>query len=295
MLSTVFKKTSGVVIRWSFLLFFIGLTIVVWYIVWQETPQGILEVYFLAVGQGDAILIKGPSGGKILLDAGPNDNIINELSNVLPFYDRTIDLLIASHPDLDHIGGFQAVIDRFLIGAFMEPGIEVEKTVWRRLTETLNQESIERVTARRGMKIHLGEAVINIFFPDRDVSSVDPNDGSIVAKLDYGETSYLFMGDAPKKIEQYLILLEAGDLQSDVLKVGHHGSRTSTSIGFVALVNPDYAVIQAGLDNRYGHPHREVVSILENIGAKILETAELGTINIVSDGWQINCLNCSNF
>ncbi len=293
MLFSFFGKISGIKIRWSFLLFLILAVIVVWYIVWQETPRGILEVYFLSVGQGDAILIKGPTGGKILLDAGPGDSVIGELSKVLPFYDRTIDLLIVSHPDLDHIGGFPSVMERFLIGALVDPGIEVETTAWQRLTEILNQESIKRIIARRGMKIYLGQAELDILFPDRDVSDVNPNDGSIVARLNYGETNYLFMGDASEKIEKYLIFLDGKNLKADVLKVGHHGSKTGTAIEFASLVSPRYAIIQAGLDNRYGHPHEEVISTLKKIKAEILETAKLGTINIASDGWQVNCLNCS--
>lgn len=295
MIFSIFKKASGTKIRWFFLLFLILITIAVWYVVGQETPRGILEVHFLAVGQGDAILIKGPSGGKILLDAGPDNKVIDELSSILPFYDRTIDLLIASHPDLDHIGGFSEIIERFFIGAFIDPGIEAETTAWFHLNKVLNKNSIERITACRGMKIYLGDAEIDILFPDRDVSNVDPNDGSIVAKLSYGQTAYLFMGDASQRIEKYLIFLDGKSLQANVLKVGHHGSKTSTSAEFTALVNPDYVVIQAGLNNRYGHPHDEVISILEKLGIKTLETAKLGTINIASDGWQINCLNCPSF
>ena len=129
---------------------------------------------------------------------------------------------------------------------------------------------------------------LNILFPDRDNEDWETNTASIVTKLTYGDTSFLLTGDSPIAIEKYLSMIDGKNLKSDVLKAGHHGSRTSTSESFASLVSPEYAVISAGKDNRYGHPHKEVLDILEKIKATILKTYELGTISFSSDGEKIN-------
>jgi competence protein ComEC len=244
-----------------------------------------LSVFFLDVGQGDAILIKAPGGNKMLIDAGPDRAVLKGLSSSIPFYDRNIEMILATHPDADHIGGFPAVLERYEVKSVIEPGTSSDTRIFESFEKALEYERAERIIARRGMEVDLGGgAVLTILFPDRDVSGVDSNDASVVGKLQFGETSFLLTGDAPIKIEEYLVSIDGENLKSDVLKAGHHGSKTSTSEIFVNAVSPEYVIISAGKDNKYGHPHQEALETLKSSQAKILSTYELDTILIKSDG-----------
>ena len=142
--------------------------------------------------------------------------------------------------------------------------------------------------ARRGMRVELGGgAYLDILFPDRDTDGFETNTASVVAKLTYGTTSFLFTGDSPKAIEEYLATLDGAALDVDVLKIGHHGSKTSTSDQLIGFASPAYAVLSAGKDNRYGHPHQEVLERLARFGVEPLGTYERGTIVFESDGREV--------
>src|SRR3989338_11171414 len=270
--------------------FFVLLTVAVffiWYVVFVESRQK-LTVAFLDVGQGDAILIDTPGDQQILIDGGLNKQVLAELSKVMPFYDRSIDVVIATHPDQDHISGLLDVLERYEVDFVMEPGVESETTVYKEFEKLVEEKQIKKILARRGMKLVLDDdAYLLILFPDRDVSKMDTNDASIVAKLVYGNTSFLFPGDSPKKIEGYLVSIDKENLDVDVLKAGHHGSKTSSSESFIGYASPEYAIISAGKNNRYGHPHQEVMDILEKFGVKTLRTDLLGSIIMKSDGESI--------
>jgi competence protein ComEC len=265
--------------------------VLVWINVSARASTGELKVHFLDVGQGDAILIESPNRGRVLIDGGRNRRVLSELGKVLSFADRRIDVLIATHPDADHIGGFPEVITRYDVGLFMESALLVENSLNNLLRERLDYKKIDKLQAMRGQVINFGDgARLTILFPDRDVSNWNPNDASIVARLDYGEISFLFTGDAGIKTENILISLDRNlpadrrVLDTDVLQAGHHGSRTSTSLTFAQTVMPEYAVISAGKNNSYGHPHQEVINNLEQVGAVIKSTAQSGTITFKTDG-----------
>ena len=259
----------------------------IWNIV-RSSDSSELRVYFLDVGQGDAIFIKSPSGNKMLIDAGASTAALNELSKILPFNEKKIEVILQTHPDKDHVGGFIPILDRFAVDFIIESGVKADTRVFNDLEILSENSSAKRIIAQRGMLVNLGEGVVLlILFPDRDVSGLNSNDASIVAKLYYGRTTFVLTGDSPIKIEDYLVSLDGNILKSDVLKVGHHGSKTSTSETFVEMVNPQYAVIQAGAGNSYGHPHEEVLEFLKNSKAEILGTYNLGTILIKSDGREL--------
>ncbi len=256
----------------------------VWYAVYAESRSG-LTVAFLDVGQGDAIFIQAENGNQVLLDGGPNKAVLSQLSKIMPFYDRSIDVVIATHPDGDHIGGLPDVLNRYNVDLVIEPGVESDTAVYKEFERLVEEKGVKKLLARRGMKIILNDnTYLLILFPDRDVSGFDSNDASIVAKLVYEKTSFLFMGDSPKKIEEYLVSLDKEKLNTDVLKVGHHGSRTSTSESFLGYTSPEYAIISAGKNNRYGHPHKETLDMLNKFQIRILRTDESGIIKIKSDG-----------
>lgn len=276
----------------NFKLYFLGalllVNIFIWYAVSLEDRQGIIKVAFLDIGQGDAIFIESPNGNQILIDGGANKKVLKELAKVMPFYDRSIDMVIATHPDKDHIGGLPEVLKNYKTDMILEPGVSSDTGAYQELERVIFDKKLPRILARRGMALNLGDgARLNILFPDRDTKGWETNTASIVAKLTYGDNSFLLTGDSPIKIEQYLSQVDGRNLKSDVLKAGHHGSRTSTSESFAGLVSPQYAVISAGKDNRYGHPHKEVLDTLDKVKAVIFKTYEQGTIVFTSDGESI--------
>ncbi|MDP2651162.1 MAG: ComEC/Rec2 family competence protein [bacterium] len=258
--------------------------LLVWLAAYGRVAGDELSVYFLDVGQGDAILIDSPTHGRVLIDGGKNRKVLSELGKVLPFGARRIDVLIATHPDADHIGGLPEVVSRYRVGAYIQPDVKSDSSLDDELDRRVKAKNIPELMAERGMVINFNDgARLTILFPNQDVSSWDTNDASVVARLTYGESEFLLTGDAGLKTEQ--ILVNLGDtLESDVLKAGHHGSRTSTSPNFATAVGPLFAVISAGKDNSYGHPHKEVLNTLNNIGSRILNTAESGTIKFETDG-----------
>ncbi len=261
----------------------------VWIAVYQRQPGDILTVYFLDVGQGDAIFIDSPTHGRVLIDGGPNRKVLSELGKILPFADKRIDIIVETHPDKDHIGGLPEVISRYEVGMFLEPGVESENAIDDELKKRAEQKDIPSVLARRSMVLNFGDGVkLIMLFPTQDVTNWETNRASIVAKLVYGDKSFLLTGDSPIAIENVLINLRPNFLDSDVLKAGHHGSRTSTSLEYAEAVSPEYAVISAGEDNSYGHPHKEVLDILEKVDAKTISTIDSGTIKFETNGKTIN-------
>ncbi|MDO8569936.1 MAG: ComEC/Rec2 family competence protein [bacterium] len=261
--------------------------IFVWVAVYQRRPSNILTVYFLDIGQGDAIFIDSPRHGRVLIDGGANRKVLSELGKILPFADKRIDVIVGTHPDKDHIGGLPEIVSRYDVGLFLEPGVESENTIDDELEKRIEKNNIPKLLAKRGMVINFGDGVkLQILFPlpGQDVSNWETNSASIVARLVYGDKSFLLTGDSPIRIENVLLNLDQSLLDSDVLKAGHHGSRTSTSLAYVKAVSPEYAVISVGKDNTYGHPHKEVLAILEKVGAKIVSTVESGTIHFETNG-----------
>lgn len=259
----------------------------IWYAVSAES-RGTLTVAFLDVGQGDSIFIESPTGKQILLDGGPDGSVLSRIGALMPFYDRSIDMLIISNPDKDHFAGFIDVLKNYEVGGIMEPGTIPDTEIYRIFKDFVREERATSVLARRGMTIDLGGgAYLQILFPDRDASGLSTNDGSIIAKLVYGDTSFLLTGDAPQNMEKYLVSLDGKNLDADVLKLGHHGSKTSSSDIFLAVTTPDYAIVSAGENNRYGHPHKEVLDRLAKYNIPALGTYREGTIVFESDGEQL--------
>lgn len=260
--------------------------------VWSVPTHRGLSVSFLDVGQGDAIFIQSPSGTQILVDGGPDGSVLRELSKKMPFWDRTIDAVIESHPDKDHIAGLVEVMKRYDVGTFLEPGIENDTAPTVALAKAVREEKgIEDVRARRGMRLHLGGgAYADILFPDRDVDTIETNTGSIVMKVVYGDTSFFLSGDSPQAVEKYLTALDGENLKSTVLKAGHHGSKNSSAEEFVKAVAPEYVVYSRGCDNTYGHPAFEVSALMKRLQIPTLDTCEKGTITFQSDGVAVSVL-----
>ncbi|MEK7145280.1 MAG: ComEC/Rec2 family competence protein [Patescibacteria group bacterium] len=259
----------------------------IWSALLAEERGGELKVAFLDIGQGDAIYIEAPNGNQVLIDGGPGKALLSRLGEVMPAYDRSVDLLIVSNPDKDHIAGFIEVLKSFVVAAVMEPGTKPETAIYQEFEKAVETENAQKILGRRGQIVWLDRARgvhFDIFFPDQDVADWQTNDGSIIGKLVYGKTCVIFSGDAPQQMENYVVAFDGSALHCQVLKVGHHGSRTSSGVAFVGTVAPEYAVISSGKGNSYGHPHQETLDTLSRFGAKILRTDQLGTIIFTSDG-----------
>ncbi|HVV14830.1 MAG TPA: MBL fold metallo-hydrolase [Candidatus Paceibacterota bacterium] len=261
----------------------------IWSAVFAATPSGVLTFAVLDIGQGDSLYIESPVGTQILIDGGPDGSVLHELPKVMSFSDRSIDAVIATHPDADHIAGLVDVLKRYSVGDFLEPGIAKSTVTAQALEDGVDAADIPRIKAMRGMWLDLGGgARLDILSPDFDVSTLKPdeaNEGCVVSRLTYGATSVLLMCDAPMDVEGHLMGIEpVADLKSNILKVGHHGSAGSTGDAFVSEVDPSVAVISVGAGNRYGHPTRQTLDTLAGHNIKTLRTDEEGTIEFISNG-----------
>lgn len=251
----------------------------------REARGGMLTVSFLDVGQGDAIFIESPTGRQVLIDGGPNRAVLRTLAEVMPWYDRSLDVIIATHPDADHVTGLVDVLQRYAVALIVESGVSADTPQAESMLMNVAQEEARHLLARRGHIIDLGAgAYLEILFPDRDPTGLETNTASIVARVVYGETAFMLTGDSPDTIERYLVQLDADELRADVLKAGHHGSRTSSSPLFVGMVEPEYAIYSRGCGNTYGHPHTEVQETLLRLEVEASDTCTEGTITFVSDG-----------
>ncbi len=262
------------------------MTSFIWYVEVSEDRGNIMTVAFLDVGQGDAIYIEAPNGNSVIIDGGPNRSLLPALGRILPFYRRSIGMIINTNPDTDHYAGFIDLLERYNVGMELEAGTISKTPTYQRFEDFLVSHHVPHSFAKRGMKIILDSkygVYIDILYPDANLKGVNSNDGSIVAKLVYGSTTVMLEGDATSKVEKHLLSLH-DDVDADILKVGHHGSRTSTMDEYVKTVSPAYAIISSGRDNRYGHPHQETLATLDKYKIKILETMNLGTIIFKSDG-----------
>lgn len=245
-----------------------------------------MVVAFLDVGQGDAVYIKGPNGNQILYDAGPPSGaVLRELGGIMPFWDRSIDIVVMSHPDLDHSGGIPDVLRRYHVDLLLEPGKFSGNGAYEVVEKEAELRGVDRIIARKGMRIELGDgAYADILHPESGLAEADPNNASIVLRIVFGKTQVLLSGDLGTREESRLALEFGDELRSDILKLGHHGSYTSNGPLWLAAVRPAIAVVSAGKDNRFGHPHREVLDRLAAGGIPVISTAEDGAIVFESTG-----------
>jgi competence protein ComEC len=263
--------------------------ILVWSIA-LTMPDDKLHVSFLEVGQGDAILIQTPNGQDILIDGGPDFQRINlELSEQLPFWDRTIDLVVCTQPHADHVTGLIDVLQRYKVKRVLDPGVSYNSSIYEEWLRLIEDMEIEYSIARSGQEIDLGNGIkMEVLNPPESLwegTSDDVDNNGVVLRLSWGQVSFLFTADIRAEAEFELIGQRA-NLKSTVLKVAHHGSKTSTSQQFLAAVNPEVAVICVGADNPFGHPSAEVMERLtDRLGEdNVYQTDQDGTIEFITDG-----------
>ncbi len=249
-----------------------------------------LHVVFCDVGQGDAIFVRTAQQVDILIDGGPDERVLECLSRHMPFWDRSLDMVIMTHPDADHSTGLISVVERYRIASFYTESIPGRTDVFKRLEANLAKKKLSAKYLHTGDRISDGEGFsLSILWPSlSEISKIDQNrtnlrlnEFSVIQLLEYGVFSALFTGDADYEVMNRI----AGSARSiNILKVPHHGSRTGMSDNFLTIVSPEVSVISLGAGNSYGHPARESLDLLKAHNSKILRTDKMGDIEIVSDG-----------
>ncbi len=257
--------------------------------VWFSGKDNDLEVYFFNIGQGDGVLIRTPSYQNIIIDGGPDNSFITKLGQALPFYDKTIDLMVLTHPHDDHIYGLVEVLKRYKVKQVLYTGVLHPTDAYLEWLVIIKEKQIPLKIALAGQKFIFGEAELKVFYPFIDFTNQkieNLNNSSVVVQLIYEEVKILFMGDLEIEGEEE-ILDNNYDIRSQVIKLGHHGSDTSSIEDFLKKVQAEHAVIQVGEDNKFGHPSRRILSRLKRLEIGLFRTDLLGTIILISDGIDI--------
>jgi len=285
------KKNQKLILFILGILFFFN--ILAWIVVFDLSKPQFLEVHFFDVGQGDAIFIETPSRNQILIDGGPSSVILEKLGKEMPFWDRTIDLIILTHPERDHMAGLIDILEKYKVENILWTGVIKNTAEFKKWQKLIQKEGAKIFIAKTGQKIISPRTVLKILYPFESLEGQrfkNSNNTSIVSKLEFNKISFLFTGDIYQSVERKLISeysclnsCKFASFNSNILKVAHHGSKTSSSDKFLEKILPKIAIIQVG-KNKYGHPHQEVLERLENFGINVLRTDKEGDITIFSDG-----------
>ncbi len=247
-------------------------------------PDGRLHIYFMDVGQGDSALIVTPSGKQIIIDGGPDNSTLTQWSKYMPFFDRSIDMLVLSHPQLDHIFAFPDILRRYRVGRILITGVQYKLPRYDEFLRLVNEQRIPVWIADPRKDIDLGDGIVlDIIWPPPTLfgkEMKDVNSASIILRVLSRSGSVLFTGDAEETGER-AALASGADVSATVLKAGHHGSKTSSGTGFLLAVHPSLAAISAGKKNPFGHPHKVILDRLRALGIPVRVTAREGTIEVI--------------
>jgi len=251
-------------------------------------PDGRLHVAFLDVGQGDAILITTPNGRQILVDGGPRPtSLLSEMGRRMPFWDRSLDLVVNTHPEADHLTGLPEVLNHYRVRQVILPDVENDTPLYAAWQAAVTEEEATVLQAQAGMRLSLGDGVwVEILHPGLVAAGDRINNHSVVLRVTWGKIGFLLPGDIEADVEQKLAA-SGQPLAATVLKAPHHGSDTSSSEAFLAAVNPQVVVISVGADNRFGHPSPAVLTRYAGHGIPVLRTDELGTVEFITDGQRL--------
>lgn len=240
-------------------------------------PDGKLHIVFCDVGQGDAAYVRFPDGRDMLVDGGPNNKVLGCLGKHMPFWDRSLDIVVLSHPQKDHMQGLLSVFERYHVEYFVRSDVSNATEGYTKLAALVQTKNIKQTFVTTGELVTIGSGQLAVVAPDTNVlgaSTQDINEASVVFILRFGSFDALFTGDATMKIA-------LDDIE--VLKVPHHGSKTGMTKDFLNALKPELAVISVG-QNSYGHPTKEILDMLAEVGSRVLRTDQEGDIEIISDG-----------
>lgn len=248
-----------------------------------------LKVYFLDVGQGDAIFIQTPNKQNIIIDMGSEEGV-RKLGKIIPWWNKTIDIAIITHPHDDHIAGFPLLVKKYRVKKIIFTGVSCSSPLYQEVLNTIKDKGIKLLIPRPRQNIEIdNDCYLNFLFPINNMNGKEVenlNNSSIINQLICKKSTFLFTGDAEGEAEDK-ILKKNYNLKSDVLKVGHHGSISSTKQEFLNKVNPKIAIIMVGKNNKFNHPNLRTINKLKKIGAEIFRTDLDGDILIISDGEKI--------
>jgi len=264
-----------------------SLTVVLYFkysiIFFQQTSVPSLSLSFLDIGQGDATFVRFPDSTTMLIDCARDARVLEALARAMQFHERRIDILVLTHPDEDHFGGCSDVLQRFSVGSIVYTGFKKKNSFFQAFEQEIQYETEQGAKYIRidtPQKWIIASTTVQVLFPDKAVEDTgfESNDTSIVMKLEYGASSVLLTGDAEQALETYLVETYGSALSSNVLKIGHHGSDTSSVPEFLEYVKPEHAIISAGVENSYGHPSGRVLKRLQKIGSTVWRTDLQGDI-----------------
>ncbi len=250
------------------------------------------KVFFLDVGQGDSAVFSLPGSVQILIDGGPDEGVLDKLAAVMPPSDRELEYVFLTHPDLDHIGGFEHILDSYKIDNLYTSGKQAESKTYQRIAKKIDEQKISEFTLGVGDEVSLGEYFsVDILWPNKDqVGDLSSNDSSLVMKFDApGDADVMMLADAENKALDAVAGANLETiLKSEIVKASHHGSSNGISENLLEKIAAKYAVISVGQPNRYGHPAKETIDFYKNLGAKIFRTDEVGSVefDLTENGWQ---------
>ncbi len=268
-------------------LLIIFITLII-YIVFESDDQ--VKIVFFDVGQGDSILIIINKNFQLLVDGGPDNAVAQKIGKYIPFYDHTIEMMVLTHPDTDHVTGLVELLDRYEIKHILHSGVRADNAAYGLWLEKIQQLGIKETIARSGQKYQLPDnCFLNVLHPsinyyNQAVANV--NSTSVVTEVVINEIELLLTGDITST-EELMIINSFPELKSDILKVAHHGSKYSSADEFIERIDPDISVIQVGLDNKFGHPAERVLKLFAKLGILTLRTDLLGDILLKTDGKEI--------
>ncbi len=257
-------------------------SLVVAAVAWQRTPQS-LELHVLDVGQGDAVLLRTPEGQNILVDGGPGQAVLEELGQVLSPLERRLDLVILTHPHEDHVAGLVPVLQRFEVGEVMLSAPDYGNDSYEQFMQEIAEQKIPYSFADDDHDFILGSLELDVLYPFEPFTGdkiENVNNASPVIKAKWGEVEILLTGDAEQEVEAALLASEI-DVSADILKAGHHGSRSSSTLEFLEAVGAELMLISCGEDNDYGHPHEETLEKAADMGMQVRRTDLEGRISII--------------
>lgn len=275
------NKIKEIILLFLIIIFFFS-----FYLSESYKPSENLKITFFDVGQGDAALIQTPKNIKILIDGGPDNKISNHLGKSFSFFDKNIDIVIATHDDADHIFGLVRILEKYNVKVLFTSLPNSDNPLMQQIITNAKNKNTKIIQIQNFAILKTDDNVlIKFLFPTSNMDKIsDGNSASIITQIIYGENKILLTGDLGINGENYLVNLYGEQLQSDILKLGHHGSDTSTGPNFLQKVRPKMAVISAGKNNKFGHPHKTVLDLLNNFKIEFLESAREGNIIFEADG-----------